>query len=276
MHRLSVQAARHIQRLIINPLLSQRSLKDFHPLVRDLPRRINEKEILCLRDLEKTLIFLAPVRRICHLTSHICHADVSCQARSKSASSYLHFCETSLQFVHTTVDHLSEADRCRSTDVSYTNGYFLDLVGQIRQYASEVAATRARRVAGEAPIERDCSASVAHLSQPCVSPSSPRPRSETVTLEGGLSQTGRAARLARKEMGGMTSLGDGQSLEETKADHPAGMKRALSGLSMEDTVHRSMARPRKLAPGEVVRGPIPRPCAEPGCDKAYVRECDMR
>jgi hypothetical protein len=37
-------------------------LKPFHPLVRSVPQRIINKQIVCLRDLEKTLLWLAPVR----------------------------------------------------------------------------------------------------------------------------------------------------------------------------------------------------------------------
>jgi hypothetical protein len=36
-------------------------LKPFHPLVRSIPQRIINKQIVCLRDLEKTLLWLAPV-----------------------------------------------------------------------------------------------------------------------------------------------------------------------------------------------------------------------
>ena len=79
------------------------------------------------------------------------------QSRARSAKSYLTFCETSIQCIHTTVDHIGERDQRRPTDAPYTNGYFLDLVGQIRQYASEVAATRQRQAAGEGPSEKDCS-----------------------------------------------------------------------------------------------------------------------
>lgn len=158
-HCLSIQAAKQIESLIINPLLRERTLKEFHPLVRDLPRRINEKEILCLRDLEKTLVHLAPVRYAYPSSklTPLLTLTLVYKTRARSAKSYLDFCETSIQCIHTTVDHISERDQRRPTDVPYTNGYFLDLVGQIRQYASEVAATRERQATGEAPTEADCS-----------------------------------------------------------------------------------------------------------------------
>jgi hypothetical protein len=59
--RLSARASNRITQHILWPLLAKQSLKDFHPIVKDCPRRIHDKEIVCLRDLEKTLIFMAPV-----------------------------------------------------------------------------------------------------------------------------------------------------------------------------------------------------------------------
>lgn len=46
---------------ILGTLLAKPSLKGFHSLVRDCTRRINGKEIVCLRDLERTLILMASV-----------------------------------------------------------------------------------------------------------------------------------------------------------------------------------------------------------------------
>jgi hypothetical protein len=63
-HFLGEHACNLINDTIIKPILAEESLKDFHPLVSDVPRRISEKNITNLRDLEKTLIFLAPVSRI--------------------------------------------------------------------------------------------------------------------------------------------------------------------------------------------------------------------
>lgn len=276
-HTLSLQAAKQIERLIINPLLRLKVLKEFHPLVRDLPRRINEKEILCLRDLEKTLVFLAPVS---HLESWLRQVAIPDdllpprQSRAKSAKSYLNFCVTSIQCVHTTVDHISERDQRRPTDVPYSNGYFLDLVGQIRQYASEVAATRQRQAAGQTPTENDFSPSD---SLPVVRRGHilNHARSEKVVLEGGLSQTGRPARLARSKDGKMLPIGIGPSAVDHKSGEvpPSMMKRSMSGASEEDTVHRSMARRRKLAPGEVAAEPIPQVCGQ--CNKQFARACDL-
>lgn len=58
---LSRRAVDRIHEHTIRPLLEKPSLKEFEALVLDVPRRIRSKEIICLRDLEKSLIFLAPV-----------------------------------------------------------------------------------------------------------------------------------------------------------------------------------------------------------------------
>ena len=60
-HLLSKDACRHIQKYIILPIIREEKLKDFHPLVTGIPYRIARKEITCLRDLEKVLLWLAPV-----------------------------------------------------------------------------------------------------------------------------------------------------------------------------------------------------------------------
>ena len=60
-HALSEYACRQIQKHLILPIVSEDSLKDFHPLVTGIPYRVGRKEITCLRDLEKVLLWLAPV-----------------------------------------------------------------------------------------------------------------------------------------------------------------------------------------------------------------------
>lgn len=58
---LSKYACEQIHKHIVKPILREESLKEFHPLIKNVPARIGKKEIRSLRDLEKTLIFLAPV-----------------------------------------------------------------------------------------------------------------------------------------------------------------------------------------------------------------------
>ncbi|KAI9846511.1 MAG: copper-binding transcription factor [Sclerophora amabilis] len=264
MKPLSAHATQQIQKHIIDPILFEPVLKDFHPLIRDMPRRINEREIYCLRDLEKTLFFHAQVRHICtlgmgDLTHSFCF-DVKEKAQSPTA--FLDFCEISIQCIHTAVDHLNERDQRRPTDKPYSNGYFLDLVGQVRRYADLMAASRERRDAEEREDEADYSPS------------------EKVILKGGLSQTGRPAELVRVKEGKTIPIGDGPSAQhgdnDEEADEskfwPSPMKRTLSENS-EDSARRSMARRRKLAPGEVVSEPSPIVCGQ--CRKHFPRRCDL-
>lgn len=153
---LSDIAIKHIRKRIVKPILQEPALKEFHPLIEDVPRRIGAKEITNLRDLEKTLIFLAPVSsakyNFCSAFTH-----VLCRLKEYAASpaKYLRFCETSVTFIATTVDYLCEADQRLPTDRPYTNNYFLDLVEQIRRYAAIMAATREKEASGEALDEMD-------------------------------------------------------------------------------------------------------------------------
>jgi hypothetical protein len=171
-HTLGEYACKQIHDTIIKPILAEESLKDFHPLIQDVPRRIGEKSICNLRDLEKTLVFLAP-------------------EFSASPASYLRFCERSIQLLHTTVDYLSERDQRLPTDRPYTNNYFLDLVEQIRRYAAIMAATRQKEALGEQLDEMDYS------------------RDEKITLRGGLSKDGRPVELVREKDGKVIPLATG-------------------------------------------------------------------
>lgn len=60
-HQLPLSACKQIERYLLVPLLKEPKLEDFHPLVRSVPTRIANKQIVCLRDLEKILLWLAPV-----------------------------------------------------------------------------------------------------------------------------------------------------------------------------------------------------------------------
>ena len=60
-HALSAYACKQIQNHIIVPILRTEELKAFHPLVNSIPFRVKRKQITCLRDLEKVILWLAPV-----------------------------------------------------------------------------------------------------------------------------------------------------------------------------------------------------------------------
>lgn len=274
---LSESAFKHIQRRIVRPILQEAALKDFHPLIKDVPRRIGAKEITNLRDLEKTLIFLAPVSPA-EFTFHSAFAHVLRRIKEYATSPayYQRFCETSVTFIANTVGYLCEADQRLPTDRPYTNNYFLDLVEQIRRYAAIMAATREREAAGEARDEMDYHPYV----EPVYSSLSHEPRDsrlneleltslfrdEKITLRGGLSHNGKPAELVRERNGKMIPI----ATEAERSELNATFKRPLEeDDDDEDSVHRSMARRRKSdRPGDVMHI-----CAD--CKKEFKRPCDL-
>lgn len=156
-HTLSEYACRQIQKHIILPIVRENSLKNFHPLVAGIPYRVGRKEITCLRDLEKVLLWLAPVSGSCHSWGRsLAHSLIfGIKKWSVSRASFIKFCETSIQCIHTTVEYLNEPDQRRPADRPYTNGYFLDLTEQVRQYAAMITASRERMAAGRRATEDD-------------------------------------------------------------------------------------------------------------------------
>lgn len=58
---LSALACKQMEALVMIPILKEERLKPFHPLVESIPQLVENKEIACLRDIEKTLLWLAPV-----------------------------------------------------------------------------------------------------------------------------------------------------------------------------------------------------------------------
>ncbi|MCJ1226959.1 copper-binding transcription factor [Toensbergia leucococca] len=254
-HALSEYACRQIQKHIILPIVRESTLKEFHPLVSGIPYRVNRKEITCLRDLEKVLLWLAPVSDSGHVRGRsLAHFMVSGAKKwSVSKASFINFCETSIQCLHTTVEHLNEQDQRRPTDRPYTNGYFLDLVEQVRQYAAMLAASRERMASGKAPSGADCT------------------DDEQLKLEGGLSQTGRAAELVRIKNGQPISLRTGTIIKgEGSSAGQSPIIRAPTSEELDDNIIRSMARRRKSAQPTIKDA---QSCSE--CDKVFKRPCDL-
>ncbi|KAK1010215.1 hypothetical protein LTR91_002611 [Friedmanniomyces endolithicus] len=228
---LSSYACGQIHKHIIVPILNEQALKDFHPLIEKVPKRIGNKEIKTLRELEKTLIFLAP-------------------EYSRSFTSYLRFCERTIRVLHTTVTTLHESDQRTPADRPYTQGYFFDLVEQIRRYAQILAATRQRQEQGEKPDAMDYSPD------------------ENVSVHGGMSHNGKPAELVRYTKDGkVISLATGKTL--SGEDVASGsMKRPIpADLTDDEDALRSMARRKKGAKPEIHECPIP------DCDKEFKRPC---
>lgn len=168
---LSKYACEQIHKHVVLPILREQHLKDFHPLIKDIPSKIGKKEIKNLRDLEKTLIFLAPVSHDCIREQSDCAFTYGCSGvkdYSRSHIKYLQFCERTIRVLHTTVTTLHESDQRAPADRAYTQGYFLDLVEQvcfgllnslqtavinifpqIRRYAQILAVTREKEANGE-------------------------------------------------------------------------------------------------------------------------------
>ncbi|KAJ4216169.1 copper-binding transcription factor [Fusarium solani] len=246
---LGSKAINRIHEHTLRPLLAKPTLKDFEPIVLDIPRRIRSKEIICLRDLEKTLIFMAPVSQL--LTDNGVWGNtyrmLCVKERTKSAALYLDFCLTSVRCIQATVEYLSDREQIRPADRPYTNGYFIDLKDQILEYGKQLAAKNN----GD---DMDVDAS------------------DEIKLIGGIAENGRPAELVRvRKDGTYISLETGKPVDVDEA--PMKMKRSLSQqLEDEEEIQRSMARRKKNASPEEL---APKRCREPGCNKEFKRPCDL-
>ncbi|RYC54137.1 hypothetical protein CHU98_g12071 [Xylaria longipes] len=235
--RLSSRAVNRIHEHTLKPLLAKPELKDFRPIILDCPRRIQENQIICLRDLEKTLIFMAP-------------------ERANSAKMYLDFCTTSIRCIQATVEYLSDREQTRPHDRPYNSGYFIDLIEQIRQHAQQMQESRDRLASGEDLNEMD------------VDPT------DEVKLIGGIANTGRPVELVRvKKNGKAISLATGEPVENMDEQGPVRFKRSMSQQAEdEEEIMRSMARRKKNATPEEL---APKKCNHPGCNKEFKRPCDL-
>ncbi|KAI8635196.1 hypothetical protein F5Y19DRAFT_3269 [Xylariaceae sp. FL1651] len=258
--RLSNRAVNRIHEHTLKPLLAKPSLKDFRPIVLDCPRRIQENQIVCLRDLEKTLIFMAPVSQILKDRGvwGVTYRSLWLKERADSAKLYLDFCLTSIRCIQATVEYLSDREQTRPHDRPYSSGYFIDLVEQIRQHAQQMQEARERQASGESLNEMDVDST------------------DEVKLIGGLTTNGRPAELVRvKKNGKAVSLATGELVEDfdegTKG--PIRFKRSMSQQAEdEEEIMRSMARRKKNASPEEL---APKKCTHPGCDKEFKRPCDL-
>jgi uncharacterized C2H2 Zn-finger protein len=256
-HTLSEHACKQIHEFIVQPILAEEALKDFHPLIRDVPRRIGAKSICNLRDLEKTLIFLAPVSGIRYLSEDARTKCISLGFKelSTTAKSYERFCKQSLHLLMTTVENLSERDQRLPSDRPYTNNYFLDLFEQIRRYAQIMAATREKEANGEDLDEMDYSRYDCHAAFLFTRTNTLTNSDEKMTLRGGRSHNGRPLELVRERNGKVMPISGKRALSDDELD--------------EDDATRSMARRRKSEkPGDVTHN-----C--PDCPKTFKRPCDL-
>ncbi|KAJ5702328.1 Zinc finger C2H2 [Penicillium malachiteum] len=246
--QLSLTACKQIERYMLVPILKEPKLKPFHPLVKSIPTRIVNRQIVCLRDLEKTLLWLAP-------------------KFSSSPHTYLNFAEFTIQCLHTSASHLNDRDQRLPTDRPYTNGYFLDLVSQVRRYAAMIRASRER-------VQQAKQASKAEQPEQPESNDTNVESTEKISLvtsaalEGGLSKNGKPAELVVMQDGKAISMRTG--LPFTPEDTPATFKRTISfDERVDEGVQRSMARRKKNAPPMDIN----QKCSH--CDKVFKRPCDL-
>ncbi|KAG5928945.1 hypothetical protein E4U42_007650 [Claviceps africana] len=199
-----------IYKRTLHPLKEKPSLKDFETILCDIPNRMHCKEIICLRDLEKSLIFRAGPERV------------------KSATSYLDFCLSAIRCIQATVQYIPEHEQIRSDDRPYTNGYFIDLTEQIYEYGRQLAAAKDQSGAVDDNVNRD----------------------DKIRLHGGIADNGRPAELIRvKEDGTAVSMATGKivNLEESPVKFKRSLSEQRDG---DEEIRRSMARKRKNATAE--------------------------
>ncbi|KAJ5884854.1 Zinc finger C2H2 [Penicillium taxi] len=246
--QLGLPTCKQIERYVLVPLLKETKLQPYHTLVQGIPSRIVKKQIVCLRDLEKILLGLSP-------------------KYAPSPSSYLNFCEFTIQTIHTATSHLNDRDQRLPADRPYTNGYFLDLVSQVRRYASMIRSVRERVV--ETPEVKDqvkgreIEVKDVEMTTTMAPP--------IATLEGGLSKDGRPAELVVVHEGKSISMATGDLYDPISP--PLAFKRGVSFSSVdfveEEGVERSMARRKKNAPPMDIN----QKCDH--CDKVFKRPCDL-
>ncbi|KAK0729394.1 hypothetical protein B0T21DRAFT_291886 [Apiosordaria backusii] len=219
----------------LKPLLGKPEFKDFHPLLLECPKKIQDKEIVCLRDLEKTLLLVAP-------------------ERTKSAGLYLDFCLTTIRCIQATVEYLSDREQTRPRDVPYSSGYFIDLVDQIRQYAQQLAEAKEKGDNDEMDVD---------------------PTDEIKLHGGIHINGRPAELVRIKKNGKMISMATGEPIEsiEEESNGAVRIKRSASEeLEDEEEIMRSMARRKKNATPEEL---APKKCREHGCNKEFKRPCDL-
>lgn len=178
--KLSNSGRLAIEGRILFPLLKEEKFRPYHTLVRRAHERMEKDQIVCLRDLEKTLLMSAP--------------DVKARIRT-----YFEFCQVTISCLFGTVPHLNDRDLRMPADRPYTNGYFLDLVSQINRFKSMREASRGLQLRAEARKNGDKADGVIDL---------------RLTLEGGIAKTGRPAEFVAHKDGESISMRTGEAYNE--------------------------------------------------------------
>ncbi|KAE8145686.1 hypothetical protein BDV25DRAFT_164091 [Aspergillus avenaceus] len=209
-HKLSQSARTEIGSRVFLPLFGDEKLIPFHRVVRGSYQQLNNGQLKCLRDVEKSLLS-------------------SSRGVKASTALWVDFCNYTIHCVHDTSGFLSGRDLSMPSDAPYTNSYFIDLLAQINLFARlrdemRERSQRSSSSSGEKSIE---------LVEP------------KLTLEGGYSKNGRPAELVMHREGKAISMQTGQPYDEHAIPS---FKRTLSIDNVDEGVERSMARRKKNAP----------------------------
>ncbi|CAK7264745.1 hypothetical protein SEPCBS119000_001152 [Sporothrix epigloea] len=290
---LSARATNRIYEHTVKPLLANPDYRPLHPILLECTTKINRREIVCLRDLEKAILFMAPVSDLCKDTGvwgntywYLCVKE-----KTKAAQLYLDFSLDSVRCLQATVDLLSEREQTRPPDPPYTAGYFIDLVDQIHHYARQIAEARKNENAGSNNMDfyRYNIWLNTLLSKHCesVSPAAVEPSvlilanidattsTKKFKLHGGITVNGRFPEIVGIDRDGhATSFATDLpvKLEEDIKDNFCLKRSASQELANEEEIMRSMARRKKNAPPEEY---APKMCSVPGCTKEFKRPCDL-
>jgi hypothetical protein len=306
--RLSKSTLRAMRKYILDPLVQNSYIKEYHPIVFDAPKRLTNGSILCLRDLEKFLLFMASVSHYIVVLSDLKAYSCFSQTTVKSAIVYREFCELSIRAVQTAVDYIPEAEHTRPNDLPYTAGYFTDLVAQVREYARQISLQRQRRLANETEAEEgeqaeeegsdamdfsyvdlDETTNQAARQQQAALPdfeslfSNSLYSGDRIRLYGGMSQTGQPVSLVRERKdGSIVPIGDEKGAPSLAKEHifnetgvPATgfAQPKYTGMEFDedDEIHRSQARRARQKAAEKEVGI--QNCAD--CGREFRRPCDL-
>lgn len=265
---LGQKAFNNITGRTLAPLLAKSNLRDFHPIVKNIPYLMRTKKIISLRDVEKTLIFMAPVSQLSTDTGvwGDTYRTLLAKNLAKTVELYLSFCIESIHCIQATYELLSDREQTRPGDRPYTNGYFIDLTEQILEYGKQLHASKIG-----APEDKDIDQYVPRFVPLDHATNNPQ-RTDEIKLVGGVAENGRPAELVRvKKDGTAISMATGKPVD--MGDMPAKIKRSLSEQRENDEeIMRSMARRKKNASPEEL---APKKCREPGCNKEFKRPCDL-
>jgi hypothetical protein len=135
--KLSAGARDRIYEHALKPLLAKSSPQVFHHIVTDCKTLLNADRITSLRDIEKTLFFLAQVSswrwELSHSSTN-CPKEMTTNGKAEPIL-YLDFSLQAIRSLKSTIEFLSTPEQIRPHDIPYTDGYFADLTHEVKQFA---------------------------------------------------------------------------------------------------------------------------------------------